>query len=92
MTLETFVAPEAFRPALIFAQFRYVILHTTLEVVATAVRTLLQREARLVVQNGDWLVFESRLPTPTLDSKEPALPDERSDTMSERLKGPPSLP
>ncbi len=86
---DNFLDPAAFRPALIFASFRYVLVHASIPGVRDAVQTALAREARLVARDSDWLVFESSiLRTDAIDVPEPTETGDAEDTLTARLSRP----
>lgn len=83
---DNFLDPAAFRPGVVFATFRYLLVHTSIPGVGGAVERALRKEARLVAQESDWLLFESSiLRTRTLDVPEPDVSGDDEDTLAARL-------
>jgi hypothetical protein len=78
--------PWDFRPAWDFTRFRYVFMATPKPSRALAVIYCLRDEARLVASQGDWYLFESKLPVVPVDSKDAWPPDPPPPTLLQKLK------
>jgi hypothetical protein len=84
---DNFLDPTMFHPAIVFAQFRYVMVHASAPELGRAVQNALRSEARLVAQNADWQLFESTiLETRSLDVAEPTAPADAGDALLDRLR------
>lgn len=87
MAARNFVEPAHFVPALVFAHFRYGLLHATIPEVRTAVQTVLRPQAHLVAQSAEWMLFESDvLQTRSIDVPEPADYGEPGDGLDVLLR------
>jgi len=84
---DTYIRPSNFRPKLIFASFRYVVLHVADASLALLTQAALDRDARLIAQDSAWLVFESSiLETKSLDEAEPKISFDPQDTLGSRIR------
>jgi len=87
MAVRNFLEPARFAPALVFAHFRYGVLHATIPQMRTAVEAALRPEAHLVAQNAEWMLFESDvLRTRAIDVPEPADYGDVGDELDVRLR------
>lgn len=87
MAARNFLEPAHFAPALVFAHFRYGVLHATVPEVRTVVEAALRPEARLVAQNEEWMLFESEvLKTRVTDVPEPADYGEAGEGLDVRMR------
>jgi hypothetical protein len=77
--------PLGLRPSWDFTRFRYVLCNTKRSGLGAAVAMAIKDEASLVAQNGNWYLFESRMPLVPFDSDDVPLPDPRSPTLRWRL-------
>jgi len=80
------LTPFAFAPAYDLTRFRYVLVKTASARVADVLPEAFAPEARLVVRQGRWHLFESTLPTCSLVAPEGALPTPPPTPLATRVK------
>lgn len=79
--------PTEFRPGHDFRRFRYALVRLGDDYTALApvIAAVMAPEGRLVVQSGEWLLFESTLPVAPLDAPDVALPEPAAESLRARL-------
>lgn len=83
---DNYLEPRSFRPALVFALFRYVVLHATYPNVLDAAVAAVDGDARLLARDKDWAIMESTiLETRTLDVPEPSPKGDPGEMLSVRM-------
>jgi hypothetical protein len=75
-----------FRPSHDFTLYRYVVAHSPGGAIADVAIRAMEPDAKLVGRTGEWLLFESRLPTRPLLSPDVPLPDPKPPTLRKRMR------
>jgi hypothetical protein len=78
--------PLAFRPAWDLTRFRYLLVVTRDKPLGLWAAMALQKEARFVASEGDWYLFESRLPLVPIDADDAPLPVPHPPTLRKELR------
>jgi hypothetical protein len=73
--------PFRFRPAWDFTRYRYLLLTTPKPSRAAGLTLAMRNEATLIGAQGDWYLFESKLPLVPIDADDAPLPTPRPPTL-----------
>ena len=73
------------RPDWDFRHFRYLLVTTRDPALGQALALGIEDEARLVATQGEWFLYESKLPIAPIDEPEAPLPRDAGPTVMEKL-------
>ena len=80
------MTPFGFAPAYDLRRFRYVLVHTTSTRIASLLPQAFAPEARLVTQQGSWMLFESLLAIESITSPDQPFPSPPPTPLAARVK------
>jgi hypothetical protein len=75
-----------FRPSHDFTLYKYVVAHSPGGVLADVAVRAMQPDAKLIGRTGEWLVFESTLPTRPMLTGDVPLPEPKPATLRKRMR------
>jgi hypothetical protein len=78
--------PYDFTPSWDFTRYRYLLVTTPTPTLAVATALALRKEALLVATQGDWYLFESRLPLVPIDANDAWPPKPHPLTLQQELR------